>query len=106
MTEKNETALTEAKINKLKSWSPVWIIPLVTLLIGAWILYYHFSHQGPEVTLITYNADGIEAGKTKIKSRSVDIGLVESVTLDSNYSRVIITARLDKGMKELLRADT
>nr|WP_232805392.1 intermembrane transport protein PqiB [Proteus sp. PR00208] len=106
VTEKNETALTEAKINKLKSWSPVWIIPLVTLLIGAWILYYHFSHQGPEVTLITYNADGIEAGKTKIKSRSVDIGLVESVTLDSNFSRVIITARLDTGMKELLRADT
>lgn len=106
MTEKNDTALTQAKINKLKSWSPVWIIPLVTLLIGAWILYYHFSHQGPEVTLITYNADGIEAGKTKIKSRSVDIGLVESVTLDSNFSRVIIKARLDNEMKELLRADT
>jgi paraquat-inducible protein B len=106
VTEKNETALTEAKINKLKSWSPVWIIPLVTLLIGAWILYYHFSHQGPEVTLITYNAEGIEAGKTKIKSRSVDIGLVESVTLDSNFSRVIINARLDTGMNELLRSDT
>lgn len=106
MTEKNESALAEAKINKLKSWSPVWIIPLVTLLIGAWILFYHFSHQGPEVTLITYNADGIEAGKTKIKSRSVDIGSVESVTLDSNFSRVIIKARLDSGMKELLRADT
>ena len=106
MTEKNETASSEAKINKLKSWSPVWIIPLVTLFIGAWILYYHFSHQGPEVTLITYNADGIEAGKTKIKSRSVDIGLVEAVTLDSNFSRVIIKARLDTEMKELLRADT
>ncbi|MBN6345346.1 MlaD family protein, partial [Escherichia coli] len=72
----------------------------------AWILYYHFSHQGPEVTLITYNAEGIEAGKTKIKSRSVDIGLVESVTLDSNFSRVIINARLDTGMNELLRSDT
>lgn len=75
-------------------------------MIGAWILYYHFSHQGPEVTLITYNAEGIEAGKTKIKSRSVDIGLVESVTLDSNFSRVIINARLDTGMNELLRSDT
>ncbi|TBL27594.1 MCE family protein, partial [Klebsiella oxytoca] len=106
MTEKKDTALKQAKINKLKSWSPVWIIPLVTLSIGAWILYYHFSHQGPEVTLITYNADDIEAGKTKIKSRSVDIGLVESVTLDSNFSRVIIKARLDNEMKELLRADT
>ncbi|TOM57385.1 hypothetical protein CGH73_27035, partial [Vibrio parahaemolyticus] len=66
----------------------------------------HFSNQGPEVTLITYNAEGIEAGKTKIKSRSVDIGVVESVTLDDNFSRVLIKARLNNDMKDLLRADS
>ncbi|WP_318581135.1 intermembrane transport protein PqiB [Providencia stuartii] len=101
-----ETPQANAKISKLKSWSPVWVIPIVTVLIGAWILFYHFSHQGPEVTLITYNAEGIEAGKTKIKSRSVDIGIVESVTLDDNFSRVVIKARLNSDMKDLLRADS
>lgn len=106
MTTHNDTPQTEAKVSKLKSWSPVWIIPIVTILIGAWILFYHFSHQGPEVTLITYNAEGIEAGKTKIKSRSVDIGMVESVTLDDNFSRVVIKARLNSGMDELLRDDS
>ncbi|MFB9995792.1 intermembrane transport protein PqiB [Providencia rustigianii] len=101
-----ETPQGNAKVSKLKSWSPVWVIPIVTLLIGAWILFYHFSHQGPEVTLITYSAEGVEAGKTKIKSRSVDIGVVESVTLDSNFSRVIIKARLNSGMEDLLRTDS
>ncbi|EPI2106483.1 intermembrane transport protein PqiB [Providencia rettgeri] len=105
MTDK-ETPQANAKISKLKSWSPVWVIPIVTLLLGAWVLFYHFSNQGPEVTLITYNAEGIEAGKTKIKSRSVDIGVVESVTLDDNFSRVIIKARLNNKMKELLRTDS
>ncbi|EJD6376659.1 MULTISPECIES: intermembrane transport protein PqiB [Providencia] len=105
MTDK-ETPQANAKISKLKSWSPVWVIPIVTLLLGAWVLFYHFSNQGPEVTLITYNAEGIEAGKTKIKSRSVDIGVVESVTLDDNFSRVIIKARLNNEMKELLRTDS
>ena len=47
----------EAKIQKVKNWSPVWIFPIVTALIGAWVLFYHYSHQGPEVTLITANAD-------------------------------------------------
>lgn len=42
----------EAKIQKVKNWSPVWIFPIVTALIGAWVLFYHYSHQGPEVTLI------------------------------------------------------
>ncbi len=46
----------EAKVQKVKNWSPVWIFPIVTALIGAWILFYHYSHQGPEVTLITTNA--------------------------------------------------
>lgn len=98
--------LTEAKVSKLKSWSPVWIIPIVTVLIGAWILISHFRGQGPEITLITYNAEGVEAGKTKIKSRSVDVGVVESVMLDQSYSRVIIKARLNAEMKDVLRKDT
>ena len=53
----------EAKIQKVKNWSPVWIFPIVTALIGAWVLFYHYSHQGPEVTLITANAEGIEGAR-------------------------------------------
>ena len=53
----------EAKVQKVRNWSPVWIFPIVTALIGAWILFYHYSHQGPEVTLITTNAEGLRAEK-------------------------------------------
>ncbi|MGP1924552.1 MAG: intermembrane transport protein PqiB [Arsenophonus sp. NEOnobi-MAG3] len=105
MANKDNTD-SQAKISKLKSWSPIWIIPIVTIFIGAWILIYHFKHLGPEVTLITYNAEGVEAGKTKLKSRSVDIGLVEKVSIDNNFKRVIITARLNDGMRDLLKKDT
>ncbi|AOM40652.1 intermembrane transport protein PqiB [Xenorhabdus hominickii] len=105
MTDKEED-LTQARISKLKSWSPVWIVPIITVLIGAWILFYHFSHQGPEVTLITSGAEGIEAGKTKIKSRSVGVGVVEKVSLSDNLGQVIIKARLNDGMERLLHKDT
>ncbi|AKJ42595.1 intermembrane transport protein PqiB [Pragia fontium] len=91
-----------AKIEKIKRWSPVWIIPIVTVLIGAWILFYHFSTQGPKVTLIAVSAEGIDAGKTAIKSRNVDIGMVETVNLSEDLKQVIITARLHDGMEKLL----
>ncbi|VEA77890.1 paraquat-inducible protein B [Salmonella enterica subsp. arizonae] len=52
--------------------------------------FYHYSHQGPEVTLITTNAEGIEGGKTTIKSRSVDVGVVESATLTDDLTHVQI----------------
>ncbi|MCR4212038.1 intermembrane transport protein PqiB [Enterobacter cloacae] len=96
----------EAKVQKVKNWSPVWIFPIVTALIGAWILFYHYSHQGPEVTLITTNAEGIEGGKTTIKSRSVDVGVVESATLTDDLTHVEIKARLNAGMEKLLHGDS
>jgi len=95
-----------ATVDKIKRWSPVWIIPIVTVLIGAWILFYHFSHQGPLVTLITTNAEGIEGGKTTIKSRSVDVGVVESAVLTDDLHHVEIKARLNAGMDKLLSADS
>ncbi|MGS7989776.1 intermembrane transport protein PqiB [Klebsiella pneumoniae] len=96
----------EAKVQKVKNWSAVWIFPIVTALIGAWILFYHYSHQGPEVTLITTNAEGIEGGKTRIKSRSVDVGVVESATLTDDLTHVEIKARLNSGMQKLLHNDS
>ena len=96
----------EAKVQKVKNWSPVWIFPIVTALIGAWILFYHYSHQGPEVTLITTNAEGIVGGKTTIKSRSVDVGVVESTTLTDDLTHVEIKARLNTGMEKLLYNDS
>lgn len=84
----------------------MWIFPIVTALIGAWVLFYHYSHQGPEVTLITTNAEGIEGGKTTIKSRSVDVGVVESATLTDDLTHVEIKARLNSGMEKLLHKDS
>ncbi|MEN0584725.1 MULTISPECIES: intermembrane transport protein PqiB [unclassified Kosakonia] len=96
----------EARVQKVRNWSPVWIFPIVTALIGAWILFYHYSHQGPEVTLITNNAEGIVGGKTTIKSRSVDVGVVESTTLTDDLTHVEIKARLNSGMEKLLHNDS
>ncbi|WP_407654841.1 intermembrane transport protein PqiB [Brenneria populi] len=95
-----------AEVETIKRWSPVWIVPIVTVLIGAWILFYHFSHLGPQVTLVTSNAEGIEAGKTTIKSRSVDVGIVESVELSSDLHQVEIKARLHDEMDKLLKEDS
>ncbi|WP_318357247.1 intermembrane transport protein PqiB [Enterobacter sp.] len=101
-----ETKRGEANVQKVKNWSPVWIFPIVTALIGAWILFYHYSHQGPVVTLITTNAEGIEAGKTPIKSRSINVGVVESATLSDDLTRVEIKARLNADMSKLLHNDS
>ena len=45
-------------------------------------------------------------GKTRIKSRSVDVGVVESATLTDDLTHVEIKARLNSGMQKLLHNDS
>lgn len=95
-----------AKSMKIDRISAIWIIPIVTLAIGIWMLYSHFAQQGKSVILIAHDASGIIAGKTVIRSRSVDVGVVETVTLSKDYKKVVIHGRINKDMDPLLKNDS
>lgn len=95
-----------AKVSKIKKLSPIWVIPIVTAFIGLWIVFHYMTTQGPAITLTTTNAEGIVGGKTAIKSRSVDIGIVESVDLSEDLNHVVIKARLNDNMDKLLNKDS
>ncbi len=86
---------TTAQRKKHRHISPVWLIPLIALLIGGWMLYHTLSSRGPEITLIMNNAEGIDAGNTMIKARNVDVGEVTSVSLSEDTSHAVIKARMD-----------
>lgn len=86
--------------------SVVWLIPALTLLIGGWLIVHTLLNQGPDVTISFRTAAGVEAGRTRIKYKSVDVGVVEQVRLSEDFDRVMIRARLDPGMDHLLRRNT
>ena len=84
----------------------VWIVPLVALLIGAWLAWRSISEKGPEFIIRFKTAEGLEAGKTKIKYKSVDVGLVESIELSRDRSKVLIHARMEKYAADYLVEDS
>lgn len=100
------TDLHRAKPVKASRLSPIWIIPVVAVLIGVWLIVDNYRHTGPLITLTMSNAEGIEAGKTKIKTRNVDIGLVEEVRLSEDLSQALIMARINHDAEEILVKDT
>ena len=67
----------EASISRRRTLSRIWIVPIVAVLLGIWMVYYTWSTEGPTITITFSTAEGLEAGKTKVKARSVAIGLVE-----------------------------
>lgn len=95
-----------AKRRLQRSLSPVWIVPIVAVLIGAWMVYDNLSRLGPSITLIMDNAEGIEAGKTLIKTRNVEVGKVEKVSLSADLSHAEIVARMSPQASKMLNEDT
>ncbi|MEJ7137410.1 intermembrane transport protein PqiB [Amphibiibacter pelophylacis] len=86
--------------------SSIWLIPLLTLLVGGWFLFQQYRQTGPLLTLTAESAEGLQAGKTVIRNRDVTVGTVESVQLSPDLDQVIIQARLQPGMDKLLGADS
>lgn len=107
MTEP-ETDKDSAELSSRRRWhiSPVWLIPLLAILVGAWLLYQNFSSQGPEIALKMETAEGINAGSTKLKVRSVEVGHVTRIALADNYEGAIATIQMNPGTGKLLGDDS
>lgn len=84
----------------------VWLIPLIAALIGGWLAIRSVLDRGPVITISFKTAEGLEAGKTKLKFKDVDIGLVSKVDLAPDLSHVVVTAQLVKDSDAHLHEDT
>lgn len=80
----------------------VWLIPLVATLIGVWLAFNAFVNKGPTFTITFQNAEGLEAGRTKIKCKNVEVGVVKSIKLGHDRANVEVTAELTRDAAELL----
>lgn len=102
------TSTPEAIVQTKKkfSFSIVWLVPVVAVLIGGWLVYKALSEKGPTITITFETAEGLEAGKSKIKYKDVDVGQVGSITVSKDLSHVIVTAGLDKGVTPYLTENT
>jgi paraquat-inducible protein B len=84
----------------------IWFVPIVAFALGIWMVVYTYMNEGPEITISFSTAAGIEAGKTKIKARDVEVGLVDAVTLSKDLESVTVVAQLDPKARALLRDDS
>lgn len=104
---KEETPdIAQPTLDKRPSLSLIWLVPLITLAIGGWLVFKTISDKGPTITLHFANAADIEAGKTRIKYKEVEIGVVESIRFEDQYKGVILSAQMTSAAEHLLREDS
>ncbi len=88
--------LPDVVVKKQRGIPLIWLIPLVAAIIGASLAYKTITEKGPTITIIFKSGDGLEEGKTKIKYKAVEIGVVEKIDISPDMSHVIVTAELRK----------
>jgi paraquat-inducible protein B len=91
---------------KRARFSPIWIIPLVSALLGLWLLGRYYSAKGPVITVKFENAEGIIVGKTPVLSRSVAVGSVSDVQLTDDNKSVIVQLAMTHEASRLLVEDS
>ncbi len=94
------------ELRAAQRWNIVWVVPVIALLIGGWMIWKNFTSQGPVARVRFETAEGIDAGKTVVKCRSVRVGVVKRVVLDKDISSVLVYLELDPDYDQLLRRGT
>jgi paraquat-inducible protein B len=86
--------------------SLVWFIPILAAALGIWVAVERIRSEGPKITIVFQSAEGLEAGKTKINYRGVDVGTITGIRLAEDHEHVIATAQMAPKTEDFLVEDT
>jgi paraquat-inducible protein B len=100
--------LANPSVVRRRNWLPslIWLIPIVAALVGVALVARILLERGPEVVLTFKTAEGLEANKTAVKYKEVQIGTVRTIRLANDRSHVRVLVELKKEAKGFTAQDT
>ena len=98
--------IPEPEVLRGKRFSIVWLIPLLAMLIGVWLVVKTIRETGPTITIVFKSAEGLVPGKTEIKYKDVTVGKVQRIQLSENLSQVLVSAAMSPEVAAHLTGDT
>ncbi|WP_448554034.1 MlaD family protein [Thalassotalea montiporae] len=101
-TESHPEPIVEAK----SGISAIWLVPIVALIFGAWLVVKAVGDRGVFITIEFDNATGIVAGKTEIRYKGLTVGVVRDIETSSDLQSVIVEAEVISDAKDTLTDET
>jgi paraquat-inducible protein B len=102
MSDKHPTAVVTSRIDHKRRLPLIWAIPVVTVIIGAWLAWSTISQRGPLITITFETAEGLQANQSHVRHKDVDMGVVQKVSLTHDLKRVEVTVRMNREAEPLL----
>lgn len=99
--------IQEALVQPTRTFSIVWLLPVIALMIGAWLVYQALADAPVKITIEFASGTGIEVGKTKVLYEGLPVGVVKDLRLDERDQKgVIATVEMDNRTETFLREAT
>lgn len=92
-----------ANVRAKERLSAIWLVPLVALGIGFWLLYQTLLAADTLIQVKFTSGDGLKADKTELRYQGVVIGKVEEITLEQELTGVIAKIAIQKTASHLIR---
>ncbi len=99
------TATPAPRVTRARGFSLVWVVPLLALAVGGWMISRELSQRGPEIAIEFAEGSGLEANKTVLEHKGVTIGVVKSVELKPDRNGVVVRLRLDRSAAAVATED-
>jgi paraquat-inducible protein B len=84
----------------------IWLLPALAALAGLVMLAHALLARGPELCITFTTSEGLQAGKTRLQYRSVEVGRLEELRLSRDRSHVTALVRLEASASVLSRCST
>jgi paraquat-inducible protein B len=94
MTEPSQDGDPPAIIRKPGRFQAIWLVPLVAVLIAGYLAYDAIRARGPTITITFVSAEGLQAGQTKVRHKAVELGVVDTIRLSEDQSRVEVRVKM------------
>jgi paraquat-inducible protein B len=92
----NDIYLPQPKISPKKHIAPIWLLPIIALLVGVWLVWRSLLDMGPTITIEFENGEGIVANQTPVKYKGITIGMVKGLHNKEDLSGVLVDVEIDK----------
>lgn len=96
----------EPDIKRSRGISPLWILPILTMLLAGWLVFKAVNDAGERIQIHFLNGQGLVAGRTTIRYQGLEVGMVRNIKLSPDLESIFVDAEIYPEATKLLSKDT
>ena len=106
MSETGREILARSTVHGSRRLPVIWAIPIVAILIGAWLAWDTLSKEGPRIVVSFQDAEGLQIGQSQLKFKDITLGTVKSLDFTADHRHVLVSIATTAQAEPFLKAGT